>query len=200
MAFWPKKANGGADEGTPSRSAPTVSLIEERPAALVTLAPTPTPAAPEIALKEKERGETASKSQLTRLGEITSVLMRSKQHRLMSLAELEGLTLPAIRTGQYSMAEAQSKSNGQTVPVGVVFWASVSPEVNSRLTDAADRPVQLTPDEWSRGDSLWLIDAVGDPKVIQAMLKTLKEKQWDGRVVRFKIRDASGHFKITSLP
>ena len=52
-------------------------------------------------------------------GQIVSVLMRTPQHRYAFLSDLEWLVLPAVATGQFSLAEAQDKTSGLSAPVAV---------------------------------------------------------------------------------
>jgi hemolysin-activating ACP:hemolysin acyltransferase len=141
----------------------------------------------------------ASKNILAAFGEITSILMRSPQHKHHSLADLEWLVVPAVMTGQFTIAEAHSKANGLTVPVGMVFWASLSDEVEKRLSESLDVPLRLKPEEWKSGNNLWLVEAIGDQKVTQAILKRLAANEWAGRVVRFRGRDKDGKPKIGVL-
>lgn len=87
--------------------------------------------------------------------------------------DLEWFVMPALSTGQFSIADAQSKTVGYSLPIGVVLWARVSPEVDKRLAANLDQPVRLKPDEWTSGDIYWLMEAVGDSRVIGPMLKGL---------------------------
>ncbi len=109
------------------------------------------------------------------------------------------LAVPAVLTGQYSLAQAQSASNGMTSPVGVVFWARLSEEVDKRLTENIVQPVQLAPAEWRSGQILWIVDAVGEQKVIEAMLSRLVDTEWKGKEVRMRARTKDGSYKVGLL-
>ena len=52
-----------------------------------------------------------------------------------------------------------------------MLWASVSEDVYKLLSAAAAQPLRLKPQEWKSGDTLWVILAVGDQRVVQGMLK-----------------------------
>lgn len=71
-------------------------------------------------------------------GKVVGVLMRSPQHKQSKLADLERMVVPAIMTGQFTLAEARSKSDGTTAPVGFVSWARVSADVDARLAASTD--------------------------------------------------------------
>jgi cytolysin-activating lysine-acyltransferase len=129
-------------------------------------------------------------------GEIVSVLSRSPQHRDRSLADLEWLAAPAVMTGQFSLAEAQMKGRGLIAPIGLAMWAHVSADVDRRLTENIANAVRLKPEEWKSGDILWLVDAVGDGRVIEAMLKRLVATEWKGREARMRARTKDGTFKV----
>jgi hemolysin-activating ACP:hemolysin acyltransferase len=85
-------------------------------------------------------------------------------------------------------------------PVGVVFWARVSPEVDQRLTEKiATEPVRLQLPEWRSGSIIWIVDAVGEHKVIEAMLTRLLETDWKGQEVRLRARTKDGGYKVGVL-
>src|SRR4029079_4132083 len=103
-------------------------------------------------------------------GQVVSVLMRSSQHKHLALTDLEWLVVPALTAGQFAVANMKSKEGGPSVPAAVVLWASVSPEVDQRLSANLSAPIRLRPDEWKSGDILWLIEAVGDGRLLSNFL------------------------------
>jgi cytolysin-activating lysine-acyltransferase len=114
-------------------------------------------------------------------------------------ADLEWLVVPAVLNGQFFIAEAQLKGNGMVAPVGVVLWASVSPAVDQRLAAAPSSPLRLQPAEWRSGEHLWVIEAIGDGDVVQAMLKRKLEKDWTSRTVKMRVRDKAGVMQVGTL-
>lgn len=129
-------------------------------------------------------------------GEIVSVLSRSPAHKSQPLSDLDWLVVPAVITGQFSLAETQSKSNGMIVPIGLVMWASVSADVDRRLAESIAAGIRLKPEEWKSGDILWLVDAIGEPRIIEVMLKRLVQTEWKGRDARMRARTKDGTFKV----
>jgi cytolysin-activating lysine-acyltransferase len=129
--------------------------------------------------------------------QIVSILMHSPRYRHYTLGDLEWLVLPPLLTGQCSVAEA--KSNGVSIPVAVALWASVSPEVDRRLTENLNTPIRLRPDEWRSGDILWLIDAVGDRRVVPGLLKQLAENTFKGREIKVRGRGEGGKVEVKNL-
>jgi cytolysin-activating lysine-acyltransferase len=127
------------------------------------------------------------------LGQIVTILMRSAQHKQRPLADLEWLVLPAVLSGQCSVAQTQQ--SGIAVPVGVALWASVSTDVDQRLSDLS-APWRLQPDEWRSGDIPWLVELVADTSTQQALLKHLGETVFKGRRIRMRVRDANGKTQI----
>ena len=214
MAFWSKKSTEAAGAiGTAASqpvqqpAAPSPQSTPSAPQAAVQAAmptPAPQPAAAssrvtELSPEAKKKAADVSKNLLAAFGQITSILMRSAQYRKHALADLEWLVVPAVTTGQFALAEAQSKDNGMMVPVGVLLWASVAAEVDKRLTETTDTPMRLKQEEWRSGDVLWVIDGVGEQQVIQAMLKRKMEKDWSGRQVKMKVRDKTGVMRVGVL-
>ena len=121
-------------------------------------------------------------------GQVVSVLMRSSQHKHLALADLEWLVVPPLTAGQFAVANMQSKEGGPSVPAAVVLWARVSPEVDQKLSTDLSAPIRLQPDEWKSGDILWLIEAVGDGRLLANFLKNLQEKAFRDREVRVRVR------------
>jgi hemolysin-activating ACP:hemolysin acyltransferase len=104
-----------------------------------------------------------------------------------------------VTTGQFALAEAQSKTNGMMAPVGLIIWASVSAEVDARLRANLASGLTLRPEEWRSGDILWVIEAVGEPKILQAMLQRTAQNEWKGRPANLRIRDKDGIVKAGVL-
>ena len=129
-------------------------------------------------------------------GEIATVLMRSPELKHHSLADLEWLAAPAVMTGQFLLAEAQSKASGLTAPVAMVLWAQVSAEVDARLGANTGGPLRLTPGEWKCGDILWVIEAVGEAPLVQALLKRLLATGAKGRPVKMRARGKDGKMRV----
>ena len=215
MAFWPKKpdepvtpaahgtanaANGAYAAKNPSTAPTTLPhhlALPPDPTAPGTARPQSAP--PELTPEQRQEAAMASKLMMAGFGEIVSVLIRSQEHRQKPLAALEELAVPAVLTGQFSLAQAQSAANGLTSPIGVVMWARVSPEVNQRLAANIAEPFKLPLAEWRSGQILWIVDAAGEGKVIEAMLTRLMESEWKGHEVRMRARTKDGTFKVGTL-
>ena len=50
-------------------------------------------------------------------GQIVTLLMRSPADKAITLQDLEWMVVPAIMTGQFAVADAQSKETGVVMPV-----------------------------------------------------------------------------------
>ncbi len=209
MAFWRKKDDGrGQPKAGAGLSALDVSLIGSQ-APQPQPVPADAPAAPvaevhaaapaELSPEARRKAAETSRAVMAAFGQITSVLMRAQHYKQATLADLEWLVVPAVTTRQFSLAEAQSRTNGMSAPIGVLLWACVSPEVDQRLTASHEVPVRLNPNEWKSGDILWLVDAVGEPQMVQAMLRRMAEKDWQGRQVKMKARDKDGVLRVGLL-
>ena len=132
-------------------------------------------------------------------GEIVAILMHSQSHKHLSLADLEWAVAPAVVTGQFSLAEAQSKTNGMVAPVAVVMWALVSDDLDQRLSAAHDRPARMSLQEWRSGPHLWVMEAVGEPRVVGSMLERLVNNEWKGQVAKIRSRNAEGQPVVATL-
>jgi hemolysin-activating ACP:hemolysin acyltransferase len=97
------------------------------------------------------------------------------------------------------MMDAQSKTIGFTQPVGLVLWARVSPEVDQRLSSNLTLPIPLKPEEWTSGDILWIVEAVGAQQAMGPLLKALSEREWKGKPVKMRARDEAGHVVVRTV-
>jgi cytolysin-activating lysine-acyltransferase len=155
--------------------------------------------AAELTHDELKRRADIAKRLAGAFGEIVSIMLRSDAHRLNYIAELEWLVLPAIASGQFSIADAQSKTLGVTAPIGAVMWASVSAEIDARLSANLMRPIRLKPEDWKSGDNLWIIEAIGDPRAIDQMFKAISQREWKGRVIKMRAMDDQGRPVVKTL-
>lgn len=150
-------------------------------------------------LSKDQIAATVSKLISAAIGEAVIVLSRSPMHKHFALADIEWMVLPPVLSGQAFIAEVTNKDNGTRVPVALITWARVSPEVDRKLTEGLGKPMRLRPDEWTSGDIVWIVDAIGDPRVVTGSLGGLLQgplKEGDAKLV---MREAGGQLKISSL-
>jgi hemolysin-activating ACP:hemolysin acyltransferase len=156
-------------------------------------------APPAIDAEELKRRAAISREFSSRLGEIVGLLMRSRLHRFSMLAELEWMVLPAIAARQVRVVEGVSQETGLVAPVAAILWAAVSPEIDQRLSQAIDLPIRLKPEEWRCGDIVWIVEAVGEPRVVAAALQHLKQNELKDRVVRMRVKGSDGKAAVGRL-
>lgn len=149
--------------------------------------------------EELRKRAAFSKQLIAAFGEIVSVVMRSEGWRQRPIADLEALILPPLISGQFTVAEAMSKSHGAVAPVAVVLWARVSTEVDRRLSAALDAPICLSPPEWTSGDQIWIIEAIGEPAILRPMLQRLAQKEWTGKAVKLRAKGQDGKLHVGVL-
>lgn len=144
-------------------------------------------------------GEQASERLAAVFGQAVMMLMGSPSYREHSLKDLEWLVVPAIATGQLRLAKAQIKAAGSTAPAGLVMWAKVSGEVDRRLEADIAEPLELQPEDWKSGENVWLVDAVGEPAVVEKMLKQLMEQEWSGAKIKLRARGKDNQISVGVL-
>lgn len=211
MALWSKKSTTPAPGAQASETPPAPQAAQPPPARSEPAQPpqlmTPAPQAPapaeatqsELSEEAKRNAAMLSKSLMAALGQIVTVLMRTAEHRAKPLTDLEWLAIPAVMTGQFAVVEAQSKANGMTTPISLMMWAFVSPEVDQRLRADPNEPIRLSPNEWKSGDILWIVEAIGEQKLLQAMLQNAVVREWNGRPANLRVRGPDGAYKIAVI-
>jgi cytolysin-activating lysine-acyltransferase len=150
----------------------------------------------QLSADELQQRATDSKKRLALFGEIVSVLMRSQQFRGLSLADLETLVVPALISNQFFVVETQSKENGFVDPVGAAMWATVSAEVDQRLSTNLDQPIKLSPNEWKSGDIPWLVVAAGDARLLNPVLQKIRDTAFKGSPLKLRTRDENGRVAV----
>ena len=126
-------------------------------------------------------------------GEIVSVLMKSPNHKYLNLADLEWKIAPAILTNQFCVASNKpSEEQKIQTPLGVALWASVSDEIDERLTKDLNRPLKLRPEEWMSGDNKWLIDLIAPQPVASSLFDQLRSTVFAEQNFKMRVIDQSG--------
>ena len=133
---------------------------------------------------ELERRGVLAKHALASLGSIVSIMMRSPNYHKNTLRDLAQYVVPAVQTAQFSVAEVRSKKTGAIEPVAMILWATVSKEIDERLTSKPSHPIQIEVSEWKSGDCPWLIDAVGPPEILARMIRELLEDPFKGKTIK----------------
>lgn len=204
--FWKKSK----DEQKPASQESTafVPPAVRPPLPTAAQASQPVPAAPPsqagsspAAVPPRNSSQQAMSSALAMsFGKVVSVLMFSDRHSRMSLHDVSAAVLPAVAANQFVVAEARQKVPGTdqevTAPVGALLWARVSDEVDRRFSADPSRPTQLTSEEWTGGDNYWVIESVGAPKVVEAMMRELMEGPFKGRIMKFRWTGMDGQQQI----
>ena len=144
-------------------------------------------------------GAAMSKLISASIGDMVVVLSRVPAYKFHTLADIEWLVLPAVLSGQFYVAEMAHAEHGLRAPVGCVTWASVSDAVAARLAEGGGPAARLKPEDWTSGPHLWLIDAVGEPRVVAEALAMLVETRFKEQPVRISLRDAEGGARVETV-
>ena len=158
-------------------------------------------AAAQDAARDTQATMAGAKSPSILFGEAVSILMRSAQHKQMTLADLEWLLVPPLMLGQLSMAsgrlkDAKGEVHDKPVPLGLTLWARVSEEMDKRLCENLQERIRLAPHEWASGEICWLIDMVAPPELGEAMFAQLQAGPLKGKAIKLRTRGADGKILV----
>ncbi len=195
MFFGKKQGNDEAAAETPKSNGAAAAPTASAQSAGNTGADTVAQLDPEEAKKRAE----ASKRMAASFGEIVLLMAQSPAEQHYALRDLDWLVAPAVRLGQFALAEAQSKTNGMVVPVGAVLWALVSLEVDQRLSSQETGPIRLQPGEWRSGDIPWIIHTVGEPKILGGLMEQLTKTVFKERAPKMRIRGEDGKARVGEI-
>ncbi len=152
-----------------------------------------------LQLDKTQVGAAISKLISASIGDLVVVMSKSPAHKHYSLADIEWMVLPPVLAGQFYLAEATVASTGARAPVAAVTWARVSEEVDAKLREGAGQSIRLRPDEWTSGDTFWLIDIIGDPRGLANALRWLLDEPFKNRPAYVVVRDAAGAAKVETV-
>ena len=141
-----------------------------------------------------------------RFAQIIGAMMRDATFKNLRVADLEWLVLPPLIADQCAVgyatratADGQPEPRGVAMPVAMALWARVSPNVDKLLTENLDTSIRLKASDWKSGDIWWLVATAGDKRVLPQFIKQLREKEFKGRLVKMRVRDADGTVSVKVL-
>ncbi|MEM7748595.1 MAG: toxin-activating lysine-acyltransferase [Pseudomonadota bacterium] len=147
----------------------------------------------------RRRSLAALAMRYAKFGEVVALLATSPQFKHCTLADMEWLVQPAMLSGQFSVAEFQSRSTGSAGPGGVVLWARVSDEVEAKLISSTEPVARLEPEEWTSGNKLWIMVTAGDRRILHPLLGRLMQTEWSGQTPKLRVRRQDGQMGVVSL-
>ncbi len=120
------------------------------------------------------------------LGRLVAMLMISPRHSKLTVHELNIFLGPALALGQFAVVGAKDVKDGPTKVAAAAWWAFVTPEVDQRLTDSRDEYLKLAPDEWNSGNIPWIVEAVGEARIVNEMLKNIAARTFKGAPAKLR--------------
>ncbi len=121
--------------------------------------------------------------------------MNAPEFEKVTLANMKALVAPAVLSGQYIVAMAKSAKSGHLAPAAVAFWASVSDDVDKRLSQNLDT-FSIAAKEWRGGDNAWLVMLAGDRRALNPMLAKLQKTTLRGRTLKMRGLDKDGKVSV----
>jgi hemolysin-activating ACP:hemolysin acyltransferase len=132
------------------------------------------------------------------LGEIISLMMRSRLFCSQPLGSIAAVLNPAFANGQYVIGRAKNEAGVHT-PVAACVWACVSADVDQRLSQHVEGPMRLAPTDWRSGDIPWVIAALGEQLALEPVLRELQKVTLNGRPLKMRARDQDGAAAVCTL-
>lgn len=124
------------------------------------------------------------------LGEVTWLLTQSQVHKQLFIGDLEWFAMPPVLLEQFRVF------HGTAHPVGVAFWARVSPDTDARLRGGA---FKLRVDEWKGGDIPWLIELIAPFGGQDEMMADLSAAIFPNEAYNFHRVTADGQREVASF-
>lgn len=113
-------------------------------------------------------------------------------HRHFFISDLEWLLMTPVINSPFRLYR---DDNGK--PAGVIFWASLSEEVKTRLNSGATK---LALQDWKSGDRLWgvdVIDLIGGK--MPAMIEDMRRTVFKGKTFKFQQTQPNGQREVLEV-
>jgi hemolysin-activating ACP:hemolysin acyltransferase len=130
------------------------------------------------------------------LGRLVALLMISQRHAKLTVHELNSFLAPALALGQFAVIGAKDTKDGPTKVAAAAWWAFVSAEVDQRLTASRDEFLKLKPEDWKSGTIPWIIEAVGESRIVNAMLKNIAARNFKGAPAKLRAVMPDGRIAV----
>ena len=119
------------------------------------------------------------------MGQIVLATMNLPRYRHQTMADVTHLFVAPLMRDRVAIARKTAKApdgaagTGSETVVGIALWATVSDAVDARITEqikAGVFPVRLGPDDWTSGETVWLLDVVaGDRQQATSVLANFRQ-------------------------
>ena len=106
------------------------------------------------------------------------------------IRDLDWYLLPALFKNQYRIYKSKNR------PVGLVLWAYVNDEVDSRLASGISK---LQPRDWSSGDTLWIYDVVAPFGKSEGMVTDTLKTALLGKEAKLRRTNPDGASEIITM-
>ena len=134
----------------------------------------------------QKTGGPSPDARAANLGRLVALLMISPRHSKMTVHDLNTYLAPALGLGQFAVVGAKDQSTGPTKVAAAAWWAFVSPEVDQRLTESREPFLTLAPDEWNSGPVPWIVEAIGEARVVNELLKQIATRNFKGATAKLR--------------
>lgn len=110
------------------------------------------------------------------LGAAIALMMESPFHQHMFLADMKWLLIPPLQLQQFIFFRKDE------TPIAFASWALLDSETEARVSKGQMR---LKPEEWNKGDRLWIIDIVAPLGAHDDIIKKVKEERFPDQSLNF---------------
>jgi len=109
------------------------------------------------------------------------------RYRHQSIGDLQSLVLEPLIRDRIALAHTADPKNGTPQDVsGIVFWASVSEEVDAKIREqikSGSFPVKPKPEDWTSGKINWMLDIIApNAKVTGRVIANFKQAVKEGEL------------------
>ncbi|OAS18098.1 toxin-activating lysine-acyltransferase [Methylobacterium platani] len=120
------------------------------------------------------------------IGEVVLALVSLPRYRHLAVSDLLSVVIEPLTRDRIAIARTGGEGRLEET-AGIAIWASVSDEVDAKIREQVQArvfPVRLKPEEWTSGETAWLLDVIApSQRVATAVLANFRQVVQD-RAVR----------------
>ncbi len=135
-------------------------------------------------LTERSNGLYRWHAEKTAIGEMVWLMGRNPHYAQFQIISLRLFVEPPVLTSQFRIFYDDCRQ-----AVGYVLWASVLPDLSTRISEELDFKLSLS--EWNEGHDIWITDFFSYPGYTRSMVRELR-KMFSSREVRYVRRWGNG--------
>ncbi|EJJ26149.1 toxin-activating lysine-acyltransferase [Rhizobium sp. CF142] len=127
----------------------------------------------QISEETKKKLAGAKAALQSTFGQVVLAMSSVPRYRSQMISDLSHLVIDPLINDRVAIATPKASSGIE--PPAIAIWATVSSEVDARIseqTKAGVFPIRLKPEDWKSGEIVWLLDVIAPTRELATLVLT----------------------------